>query len=105
MRLYLAIALITLSILLAIIFPPCMFFMACALSVASLRLERSLIAAFFALAAAHTVSADISSLSVEKPTFIGSLINTQSGLHELPWPLRWGCSACQPLIDCRIHLG
>jgi hypothetical protein len=55
MRLYLAIALITLSILLAVIFPPSMFFMACVLSIASLRLERSLIAAFFALAAMHCI--------------------------------------------------
>jgi hypothetical protein len=55
MRLYFAIALIVLSLLSATLLPQTMFFMACLLSLASLRLERSLIAVFFALAALHCI--------------------------------------------------
>ena len=55
MRIYSAIALIAISILLAVILPQSMFPLACILAIASLHWERSLMAAFFALAAAHVI--------------------------------------------------
>src|SRR5580704_10018712 len=53
MRLSAAFALMAISILLVAAFPSSGFWLACILCVASLRWERSLVAAFFAIAALH----------------------------------------------------
>ncbi len=56
MRLSAALALIAVSILLVAVFPSSGFWLACILCLASLRWERTLIAAFFLLAALHCLS-------------------------------------------------
>ena len=56
MRLSAALALIAVSILLVEVFPSSGFWLACILCLASLRWERTLIAAFFLLAALHCLS-------------------------------------------------
>ncbi len=55
MRLAAHLALIVLAILLAVVLPQTMFWMACVLAIASLHRGRSLVSAFFLLAAIHCV--------------------------------------------------
>lgn len=55
MRLAAHLALILLAILLAVVLPQTMFWMACVLAIASLQWSRSLVSAFFLLAAIHCV--------------------------------------------------